>query len=51
MKNIKLNSRKELENFLKLVAQESVVKTLRESDVNIDKFKQQKNSDAKYCSS
>ena len=49
--NITLNNRKELENFLKLVAQESVKKSLRESDSNVDIYKQQKANDSSYFGS
>ena len=49
--NIKLNNQKELESFLKLVAQESVKKSLRESDRNVENYKKQKKLDAKYFGS
>ena len=44
--NIILNNQKQLEAFLKLVAQESVKKTLRESDQHVEMYKQQKAVDS-----
>jgi hypothetical protein len=51
MKNIVINNEKDLQKFLKLVAQESVEKSLRESDNRVSQYKQQKAQDSKIFKS
>lgn len=47
MSGIKINNEKQLMNFLKLVAQESVKKSLRETDSHVVNYNKQLNLDSK----
>ena len=51
MKNITINNEKQLQKFLKLVAEESVKKSLREVDANLQNYTSQKSKDEKVYTS
>ena len=51
MSNITIDNEKQLREFLEIVAQESVKKSLRESDMHVEKYKEQRKEDLKMFKS